>query len=546
MNRGIQALLLIGALLLSALAGVAAEPPAPTLDQQVADDAWAWHLPDQDATVRTVRVKAVAGPRFRASADWRERIARRVELTSKQLEADFAIRLELGEVEPWDGVDEQGELAAAFHALWTRPETTDADIIVAFLHTGHMSCTTKERADAESLGRASPFGRHIALRDTPELSAKMKIHTFVHELGHLFGALHSDDERCLMHRYVTNEGGAHFDLLNGERIWRAREFDFRSGVAGLADETVQGLGQLYAAGHRPDEENPVVMAWHNLGVELTVARDFDGALQAYDAALALDADKAAAHLNRGLILRELGRLAEAEAALRRALDCDSRVPGASVNLADTLMRLGRLDDAIVEMERQLIRLPKDAAAWHMLGVARAASGQIDEAIDAYVQAVVLDGSIALRPMLMPGDAATRARLSDEAQARVKTEPESGEARVRLGLLLRLRDQRLAGLTEAARGLELLGDYHGAALLCTSALSEAPNDRGLLHLSARLTLAAGRHDDAIHLFGDLVARDKTDAAAYRGLGDAYRAKGMLSTALKYYQQAQQHEDTSVAP
>ncbi len=540
MNRGIPALLLIGALLLPALAGVAAEPPTPTLEQEVADDTWAWHLPEPVASARTVRLKAVAGPRFRASEDWRERIARRVELTSKQFEADFAICLELGEVEPWDGVDEQGELSAAFHALWTRPDSSDADIIVAFLHTGHMSRTTKERADAESLGRASPFGRHIALRDTPELAAQMKIHTFVHELGHLFGALHSDDQRSLMHRYVTRDGGASFDLLNGERIWRAREFDFRGGVAALTGETVQGLGQLYEAGHRPDEENPVVMAWHNAGVELTVARDFEGALRAYDAALALDPDKATAHLNRGLILRELGRLTEAEAALRQALDCDSGVPGASINLADTLMRLGRVGDAIVEMERQIIRRPKDAPAWHLLGVARAAAGQIEEAIDAYVQAVVFDGSIALRPMLMPGDAATRARLSDEAQARVDAEPESGEARVRLGLLWRLQDQRLAGLTEAARGLELLGDYHGAALLCTSALSEAPDDRGLLHLSARLTLAAGRHDDAIHLFGDLVARDKTDAAAYRGLGDAYKAKGMLSTALKYYQQAQQHE------
>ncbi|MFG0252028.1 MAG: tetratricopeptide repeat protein, partial [Phycisphaerales bacterium JB038] len=119
-------------------------------------------------------------------------------------------------------------------------------------------------------------------------------------------------------------------------------------------------------------------------------------------------------------------------------------------------------------------------------------------------------------------AASRERLCAEAEALVQAEPENGEARVRLGLLLRLRDERRRGLTEAARGLELLGDVAGAATLCASALAEDPEDRELLHLSARLMVAAGRLDDAVHLYGDLVARDKTDAAAYRGLGDAYKA------------------------
>ncbi len=494
-----------------------------------------WRIPTAEAPLRVLKIQALAGPAFRQRDDWRESIDRRISLASAQFEENFAIRLELAGVDAWDAVDERADLAAAYEAFWRLPVDADADIAVAFLSTGHLSRSVEAQADAENLGRASPFGRHVVLRDTPTLSTQMKIHTFVHELAHLFGALHSGDSRSIMYRYVSDSGGEYFDKLSGQFIWAVRDFDFRLGVECLDAETAQRLDELYASASQ-EEAHPLVMAWQNRGVELIAARDYDAALQALERALSLDPRRAAAHLDRGLVLRELGRLAEAEAALRRALDCDSRVRGAALNLADTLLRLGRVDDAVVELEREVIRRPDDAEAWHMLGVARAAAGRVDAAIDAYARAVTCDAQMALRPILVPADAPSREQLYEAAAERVETTPDDGEARVRLGLLLRLRDERQAGLTQVARGLELLGKSHGAAALCASLLADAPNDRELLHLSARLALAAGRYDDALRLFGQLLAEDGTDAAACRGLGDAYKGKDMLATALKYYRQA----------
>lgn len=501
-------------------------------------DAWAWQRPDVDVEARTLTIHALAGPEFRSRGDWRESIARRVELASERFEADFAVRLELKRIEPWNAVNERGDLAAAYQALWMTQAGDGADLVVAFLYTGHLSSAGRERADAENLGRASPFGRHIVLRDTEGVSTKMKIHTFIHELAHAFGAVHVGDERSLMHRYVSEEYGERFDFLSGERLWAAREFDFRAGITALDAEIAKEVSLLYERRHLPGEENPLVLAWQNEGVQRTAARDFDAALAAYDRTLELDPEKAGAHVNRGLVLRELGRLEEAEAALRQALACDDRVRGAAINLAETLLRLGRVDDAVVELEREIKRRPREAAAWHLLGVARVAAGNVDGAVDAYVEAVICDGATALRPILVPADEPVRRQLYEDAAARARADAEDGEAQIRLGLLLRLREERHAGLKQIARGLELLGEMESAARICTDLLAEKPHDRDLLHLSARLTLAAKRYDDAIRLFSDLLKQDRRDAAAYRGLGDAYKGKGMPATALKYYRQAEE--------
>ncbi len=149
----------------------------------------------------------------------------------------------------------------------------------------------------------------------------------------------------------------------------------------------------------------------------------DEALAAYDRALALDPNDAAAWYNKGVALAALGRRDEALAAYDRALALDpnrrSRKPGPT--RATSLAALGRRDEALAAYDRALAstripgqgnsldawaaatrRSPPTTAPWHstrmrMPGTTRAtlaALGRRDEALAAYDRALALDPTLA--------------------------------------------------------------------------------------------------------------------------------------------------------
>ena len=72
---------------------------------------------------------------------------------------------------------------------------------------------------------------------------------------------------------------------------------------------------------------------------------------------------AAAHSNLGLILKELGRLNEAEASLRQAITLKTDFSGAHYNLGNILKEQERLDEAEASY-RQAVALKPDYAEAH--------------------------------------------------------------------------------------------------------------------------------------------------------------------------------------
>jgi tetratricopeptide (TPR) repeat protein len=89
----------------------------------------------------------------------------------------------------------------------------------------------------------------------------------------------------------------------------------------------------------------------NIGNLLAGLRRFDEAEAAYETATALNPMFVPAYVNLSDLLRELGRDAEGEALLRSALEripADSQ-PGLRHALGLTLVRLGRLPDAVGEL-----------------------------------------------------------------------------------------------------------------------------------------------------------------------------------------------------
>ncbi len=80
-----------------------------------------------------------------------------------------------------------------------------------------------------------------------------------------------------------------------------------------------------------------------LGLIYAARGEFDEALEAYNAALELDADLPFVHNELGKVYKKQGRLEEAEASLRRAIELKEDLAGAHYDLMTVYMRMERPD-----------------------------------------------------------------------------------------------------------------------------------------------------------------------------------------------------------
>ena len=102
--------------------------------------------------------------------------------------------------------------------------------------------------------------------------------------------------------------------------------------------------------------------WFDDGIALERAGG-EGALRAYERALAADPTLLDAHINLGCLLHEAGRLAEAERVYRAALIACNNAPAIHYNLAVLLEDLGRSEQAL-DAYREALRGDPSLADCH--------------------------------------------------------------------------------------------------------------------------------------------------------------------------------------
>ncbi len=149
-------------------------------------------------------------------------------------------------------------------------------------------------------------------------------------------------------------------------------------------------------------------------------RDWPGAVAGFETALALDAANVPAMANRALALAEGGRIDEALAAARRALEAQPGHPDARHALGWILHKARRAAEALPHFEAAVAGRP-DAAPW-LVDHAKALQDlhRLAEAEDALMRAIRLDPAqhSALRKTgqhcVAHGDFARAARLFDAA------------------------------------------------------------------------------------------------------------------------------------
>jgi predicted O-linked N-acetylglucosamine transferase (SPINDLY family) len=234
-------------------------------------------------------------------------------------------------------------------------------------------------------------------------------------------------------------------------------------------------------------------ALHLLGVSEQQLGNHEAAMRLIKRALLVDAKSAAAHLNLGSLLMDMGRPEEAIVSSDKAIELDPGFVNAHYNRGNALLALGHLTDAVASFGNALAINPRYVEAHNNCGNALSRMGQLAEAISRYDQAIALDPGFA--PAYVNRSAALiELRRTDEAilglDRALALAPGNVDAWINRGeALLRVYrlDEALASYDRAlelnpkspgawlgrANALTLLRRYHEAKGACETALTIDP-------------------------------------------------------------------------
>lgn len=230
-------------------------------------------------------------------------------------------------------------------------------------------------------------------------------------------------------------------------------------------------------------------AWAQAGFQAQQQGDIAGAEAAYQQALRLQPEHAAALQLLGGLARRRGDDAAAESLLRRSLAADARQPHVWNNLGNLLLASARAEEALAGYERALQLQPPYADAHYNRARALHQLGRLPEA------AASLNQALALTPQ------PTVAMLQLHAQI----------------------EGDLGHVDSALRTLE-------------RALAAAPEHLGLLHNRAVLLQRRHRHEEALALHDRAAALGLDVADAHYNRGNTLQSLGRHEEALQAYRQA----------
>jgi len=241
----------------------------------------------------------------------------------------------------------------------------------------------------------------------------------------------------------------------------------------------------------------------------------------YRKALQLRSEYLEAHYSLGVALMMQGKLEEAIEHYREALRLSPDFMEARNNLAGVLAETGQVDEAVEQYELLVRSAPEVARVRVGFGQALIQQGRMEEAVGQLRQAVRIEPGYADAWYELGRAAATGGRI-DEAishfRRAVGLAPAFAAAHSRLGLLLTQRGELDAGL--AALGAAVRID---------------PRELGVLVGMGRSLRSQGRLREAEEVFREGVRSSPDDSGLRFLLGDALEAQGRNEEAAEQYRQ-----------
>ncbi len=296
--------------------------------------------------------------------------------------------------------------------------------------------------------------------------------------------------------------------------------------------------------------------------ELAQSASGDAKLRLAQRAAKLWPGHAYAQLAVGRSLVQQRKYSEAVAALRRALENNSRLADAQVLLARALAALGQDEEAIEHYRRGLEIIPAAPFTLYWLGRSQAAVGRRDEAVESYRAALSGDAANAdIRFHL--GSTLARLGRMDEAikhlQEAVRLKPNDAAAHGALGLAFARQGKHVRAADEYRAALGIRSEWplleNGLArLLATSPSVAARNGdaavrlaeglcrRGGFRVPAQLDTLAAAYAE-VGRFADAIAMAKRAQAIAGPAGQTELVKRIATHIELYESQKPLREETT---
>ncbi len=260
----------------------------------------------------------------------------------------------------------------------------------------------------------------------------------------------------------------------------------------------------------------------NLGAALEALGDPNGAITAYEAAVAADPSDPYASYNLGRLRYLGGALPRAEVLLGSALRANPAFTEARIVLAGVYRAQGRLAEAASALEASLRERPDDRGASSLYGMVLGGLGRWREAEPALRRALAADASDPdawywLGNALAGQDRAAEA--AEQYRRAIALQPDHAAAWCNLGHVL-----SEAGAREEARRC------FDRALALRPALADALVGIGNLHVAGR------RLDEAAACYRRALALDPGIAEAQLNLGHVLKDQGERDSAMACYRAA----------
>ena len=490
----------------------------------------------QPTDVRTITMRVAVDERYRMLPDWETTLRNTVQRVSDIYERYFQVRFVILDIVDF-AIGPDASIQSRLEKLVTEVPIGEADVLVG---------STGGRCEKVARGVARPFDRFAVIMAVCEGGKPLDGHgpasVLSHELAHLFGAFHP----AISVESVMRGGPADlFDDQTARVVRLMRGYDFRRGVLAIDEATRRAWRAIYAEGHqRNDEANPLAFAITNAGLKLArsgrpaegeaaireaikidqllpephvalgtlyAQRDLlEEAVREFRLAKGLNFRDAGVRAELGLVLLRLGRDQEALPELDIALRIDPELPRARLGLCVALSRSDKLDEAVRGCTEVIRRAPQEPIAFNARGRAYAQKGELDWAILDYDESIRLSPTFATA---FNGRGLVHRRKGDVDRAIQDFDQ-----------AIRLQPTVAVGWNNRCFARAIGGQLAAALADCDQALrlqpksAEALDSRGLTYLKlGGLDRAIADYDAALHL-------DRKYAHALYGRGLAKRKTG----------------------